>query len=367
MGGGGVVRVLSRSGVVGHGFRWGMVPAVRARGVSGTTRTTTTEEGPGVRSSDPSARIDDPKGKVEEAAVENTNADENERPRTAVGGFVRGLFGGSSVAAEDDYIARAKEAGIEVPVSARSEVVHVRRRPRPSEDTTDDDSIRGRIFSRFKESQFMKGAFEAQERIKERIDESENPVIRFLRGMYDRVFAENEHAQVIRAVRETDPTFQISKFLSEMEGGRIETVLKAYLEGDEDRLRETCLEPAYDVFLASIKEREATGYQLDTNILSIDDVQFSGGTFLDDNPVLLLQFSAQQINCVRDRLGKIVEGKEDDIQAVYYYWALCREFNNEDEDVDENDESQARKGNKNNGTHPWKVLEIVIRGRHSTI
>lgn len=321
-----------------------------------------------------------------------------ERPKTAAGGFVRGLFGGQQVAAEDDYIARAKEQGIEVPPpSPRVDMVHIRRRSRQSEDEgAPDDTIRGRIFSRFKESKFMKGAFEAQERIKERIDESNNPVLNFFRGIYDRVFAENEHGQVIRAVRETDPTFQISQFLKEMEESTIETILKAYLTEDDKKLAEMCVEPAYDMLLASIRERQAGGFQMDPNILAVDDVQFMGGTFLGESPVLLLQFSVQQINCVRDKTGKVIEGKEDDIRSVYYAWALCREFDvdqsplhdegdeearpkvaNSDESSGEHEKAKEdgtrndQKGSTDSGESgepkPWKLMEMVIRGAHSTI
>ena len=38
--------------------------------------------------------------------------------------------------------------------------------------------------------------------------------------------------------------------------------------------------------------------------------------------MVILQFSIQQINCVRDKFGNVTEGAADDIQSVYYVWAM---------------------------------------------
>lgn len=46
---------------------------------------------------------------------------------------------------------------------------------------------------------------------------------------------------------------------------------------------------------------------------------------MEQGPVLVITFQAQQILVLRDSAGKIVEGDEDQIENVQYVWAMCRD------------------------------------------
>ncbi|KAA8495303.1 Mitochondrial import inner membrane translocase subunit TIM44-1 [Porphyridium purpureum] len=337
------------------------------------------------------------------------------KKRGVVGGFVRGLMGGSETAAEDEYISEARKAGVHIEPH-RSELVATRRRRRADEEegasAGDGTSIRDRLFSRFGGSAFIKGALDAKERISERVEESDNPIINFFRNVYDRFFAENEMGQVIREIRVSHPNFRISDFLREVEHETIPRVMDAYLRCDEAVLKENTTEDAYRMLLASIKERKVEGIEIDPTILSVDDVSLTAARFLDDLPVLIVSFSVQQINCLRDRSGNIIEGKEDDIRAVYYLWAMIqdhdldeelfgdstagkeeaaggaapRDTGKETEGASEEssnsagasatEDPQAKKESESESTAEdtkqerrkgWKIMEMVIRGAHSTI
>lgn len=301
----------------------------------------------------------------------DADGDEGEKPG-AIGGFMRGLIGGQQVAVEDAFIAEAKEQGVKLPpVRPVGELVAVRQRRREERAEGGAQTIRERIFGRFGGSAFMQGAFEARERMAERFDESENVVARFLRGFYDRVFAENEMGMVVREIREEEGEFRVSEFLGMVEGVLVPGILGAYLEGDGERLKGMCTEEAYAMLKASIREREAEGVVMDRNILDVSDVELTAGKLLEDSPVLIVSFSTQQINCIRNRGGEVVEGREDDIRAVYYAWALVREAEFEDvmptgggiNDGKEEEEKKKSEGEKRS----WKLMEMVIRGAHSTI
>ena len=76
---------------------------------------------------------------------------------------------------------------------------------------------------------------------------------------------------------------------------------------------------------------------------------------LDDSPIIVAQFTCQQIDCVRDAHGNVVEGAPDRVHRVYYYWALQQEaagFVGED-----------------GGYHPprWQLREMLIRGMHALL
>ncbi|PXF46664.1 Mitochondrial import inner membrane translocase subunit TIM44-2 [Gracilariopsis chorda] len=294
----------------------------------------------------------------------------------AIGGFMRGLIGGQAVAVEDAFIAEAKKQGVNIPPpppQRRADLVPIKRKKR-QEEGDETDTIRDRIFGRFAGSAFMKGAFQAKERIQEHIDESDNPIINMFRSIYDRFFAENEMAMVVREIRDEEPSFRISEFLHQVETELVPRILGAYLRGDKQILKESCTGDAFEMLNASIRERATEGIVMDTNILDVGDVELTAAKLLEDSPVLIVTFNAQQINCLRNREGQVVEGQEDDIRAVYYAWAFAKEVEYEDFSpmgggvgADEKEDESSEKKDEMDDGRPWKLMEMVIRGVHSTI
>ena len=60
----------------------------------------------------------------------------------------------------------------------------------------------------------------------------------------------------------------------------------------------------------------------DTNMLDISDVELHDLQLFEDDPVVVVRFNAQQINCFRDKFDNVVEGSPDDVHRVVYVWAL---------------------------------------------
>jgi import inner membrane translocase subunit TIM44 len=54
-------------------------------------------------------------------------------------------------------------------------------------------------------------------------------------------------------------------------------------------------------------------------------VDLALGKMMDQGPVLIITFTAQQIMCVRDATNKVVEGDPDKVMRVNYVWVLCRD------------------------------------------
>ena len=42
----------------------------------------------------------------------------------------------------------------------------------------------------------------------------------------------------------------------------------------------------------------------------------------EEDPVVVVKFSCQQINCYRDKFGNVVDGSPNDVHRVLYVWAL---------------------------------------------
>lgn len=288
-------------------------------------------------------------------------------------------MGGREAAAEDTAVAEAVADGGDAaaaaaaagPTSAERAASHAlvvqrRRRRREEEEEGEggeDHTIRGKIFSRFAGSAFMRGAFNAKDRIGQRMEESDGRVARAMRW----VFAENEQAQVVREIRELDPSFEVSAFLAMVERDMIPQVLDSYLAGDVGVLRGVCTDEAWRMLKASAVERAASGFVMDRSVLDVGDVELSSARFLGETPVLIVTFTAQQVNCVYDAKGVVVEGAVDDIRAVYYAWALVQEEEEEEEGEGGAGEGDTAGGEKRDSGRPWKLMEMVIRGAHGTI
>ena len=61
----------------------------------------------------------------------------------------------------------------------------------------------------------------------------------------------------------------------------------------------------------------------DPTILDTSEVELFDLKFLEEDPVIVVQFTCQQINCARDKFGNVVDGRPDDVQRVFYFWALA--------------------------------------------
>lgn len=160
----------------------------------------------------------------------------------------------------------------------------------------------------------------------------------------DRVFGENETSLCIAEIKRDDPWFNMQSFLDKLEGETIPFVLKAFLEDRYEDLQTICTERSLSLLGHLIKERKEKGLKADPHILDLEDVALMEARMVDGEPILLVTFSAQQVHCVRNKKGEIVDGHESKIQQIFYVWAMVRHF---PEDP---------------GTPPsWKLHEMAIQ------
>ena len=62
------------------------------------------------------------------------------------------------------------------------------------------------------------------------------------------------------------------------------------------------------------------------------------------SPIILYHFMCQQINCVRNSEGEVVEGAIDDIRGNSYIAAFQREFDD------------------TTGTLKWRIVDFMLNG-----
>ncbi|XP_059480540.1 mitochondrial import inner membrane translocase subunit TIM44 [Neocloeon triangulifer] len=167
---------------------------------------------------------------------------------------------------------------------------------------------------------------------KMKYDESENPVIRASRLLTDKVsdimgglFQKTELSETLTEICKADPNFDKNKFLLQCETDIIPNILEAMVQGDLEILKDWCYEAPYNILATPIKQAKALGMRFDSKIIDIDNIDLALGKMMDQGPVLIITFTAQQIMCLRDSAGKVVEGDADKIMRVNYVWVLCRD------------------------------------------
>ncbi|XP_067619833.1 mitochondrial import inner membrane translocase subunit TIM44 isoform X1 [Eurosta solidaginis] len=165
-------------------------------------------------------------------------------------------------------------------------------------------------------------------------DESENPVIRASRLLTDKVsdvmgglFSKTELSETLTELCRIDPNFDQKQFLRDCETDIIPNILEAMVRGNLEILKDWCFESTYNIIATPISQAIKSGMYLDSKILDIENIDLAMGKVMDQGPVLIVTFQAQQIMCVRDRSHHVVEGDPDKVMRVNYVWVLCRDPN----------------------------------------
>ncbi|KDD75974.1 Tim44-like domain-containing protein, partial [Helicosporidium sp. ATCC 50920] len=200
-------------------------------------------------------------------------------------------------------------------------------------------------------SRVARAGRDVAEGLRERWDTSDSPLVHRIQDATDSFFAEGEQALALRKVMARDPGFDTARFLGQVKAD-VPEIIVAYLQGQEDVIRQHCTPEMTERLTGIMAATRAAGQIPDPTLLDTSDVELVDLKLLDDQPIVVVQFTCQQINCARDAHGNVVDGAPDDVHRVYYYWALQQE-------------EQGYRG-ADGRVHPprWQLREMLIRGMH---
>mmetsp|Transcript_19976 Transcript_19976/g.28422 ORF Transcript_19976/g.28422 Transcript_19976/m.28422 type:complete len:436 (+) Transcript_19976:71-1378(+) len=177
---------------------------------------------------------------------------------------------------------------------------------------------------------------------------SQNPWVYRLSSVYDTLTAESEFALAVKELRRLDPDFvSLDKFKDDAMETMIPEILSHIMAGRTKELKPLLGEAVYNRLAAEIRVRKSEGLIVDPHILGMENSEILAAELDDNNrgsPIVLLHFMCQQINCVRNKDGEVVEGGEDEIRANSYVVALQREYNDEE------------------GALNWKMIDFRFNG-----
>jgi len=191
------------------------------------------------------------------------------------------------------------------------------------------DSRFSQSWQNFKDSNPVMNKF-VDYRVK--FEESDSALARGARLVTDKVqdifggvFKSTELSATLTEIVKIDPTFERESFLKECESDIIPNVLEAITKGDLEILEDWCYEAPFNVLATPIRQAKQMGLVISSRVLDIDSLDLAMGKMMEQGPVLVITFNSQQILCVKDRDGKVVEGSEDKVMRVAYVWVLCRD------------------------------------------
>lgn len=165
-----------------------------------------------------------------------------------------------------------------------------------------------------------------------KFDESDNPVIRASRLLTDKIsdvmgglFQKTELSETLTEICKIDANFVPKQFLKQCESDIIPNILEAMTTGDLEILKDWCHLGPYNMFAVPLQEAYKKGYRIESKILDIDNVDLVMGKVMEQGPVLIITFTSQQMMCVKDSEGNVVEGDPDKVMRISYVWVLCRD------------------------------------------
>ncbi|ESO01933.1 hypothetical protein HELRODRAFT_66185 [Helobdella robusta] len=170
--------------------------------------------------------------------------------------------------------------------------------------------------------------------MKTRYDESGNVLIRATRTVTDKlselfggIFTKTEMSTVLTEIIRMDPTFDKEQFIKLCQFDFIPNILEAIVQGNLEILQDWCHEGAFNILATPIRQAQAANYKFDSKVLDVNHVDIVAGKIMDQGPVLVISFTAQQIMVVRDLMNNVVEGDPEKIMRIFYVWAFCRDQN----------------------------------------
>jgi predicted lipid-binding transport protein (Tim44 family) len=109
-----------------------------------------------------------------------------------------------------------------------------------------------------------------------------------------------------------------------------ETVLGAYATGDKAALRSLLADDVLREFMGAVRERVANKQVLDSQFVSLEAAEIIDAELSGRLAQVTVKFVSEQVNCLRDAEGNLLEGDPDKISRVTDIWTFERDTRSRD-------------------------------------
>jgi predicted lipid-binding transport protein (Tim44 family) len=125
-------------------------------------------------------------------------------------------------------------------------------------------------------------------------------------------------------IKMADPSFTATKFL-EGAAKAFEFIVAAYAKHDTDTLKPLLSAEVYGRFSATIQEREDRGETTETELVVLKPPKLESVDVQNGRAVVAVRFQSEQVNLVKDKEGKVIEGDRDHVESVTDIWTFSRD------------------------------------------
>ncbi|MTI09085.1 Tim44/TimA family putative adaptor protein [Curvivirga aplysinae] len=154
-----------------------------------------------------------------------------------------------------------------------------------------------------------------------------------LKERHDREFDEQQLEGPLQEsyakIQAADPTFSPAQFL---DGARsaFEWILRAYVEGDRETLRNLLADDVYDNFDKSLSERESLGQRLEEMLVGIDSCEVIEAEMDRSVAKVTVKLKSKQVNVLYNNMDEIVSGDPNKVVDVTDIWTFARDTQSRD-------------------------------------
>ena len=179
----------------------------------------------------------------------------------------------------------------------------------------------------------MDAAKKADEDIEAKENEDVVVPLPSLKERHDREFDEQQMDGPLQEsyakIRAADASFSPAQFL---DGARyaFEWILRAYVEGDLDTLRNLLADDVYENFAGSITNRESLGQRVEEMLVGIDSCEVTEAEMDGSVAKITVSIISKQVNVLYNNLDEIVSGDPNKVVDVKDIWTFARDTGSKD-------------------------------------
>ncbi|MDW4549134.1 Tim44/TimA family putative adaptor protein [Defluviimonas sp. D31] len=151
------------------------------------------------------------------------------------------------------------------------------------------------------------------------------------RDITDHVEEGSDAAQALAAMKQVEPSFSVSEFLTGARGA-YEMILMAFEKGDLSKVQPFLSEEVYDTLVEVVAARASRGLTVTAEFMGTREVSVQRAEFdrRTGEAEVTVRFASELISAARDAAGEVVEGNLNEVRRQRDVWTFARKMGQND-------------------------------------
>jgi predicted lipid-binding transport protein (Tim44 family) len=151
------------------------------------------------------------------------------------------------------------------------------------------------------------------------------------RDIADHVPEDSDAARALAAMKQAEPSFSVSEFLSGARGA-YEMILMAFEKGDLGSVKPFMSPEVYETLDEVVEARNARGLTVTAEFMGIREVSLQDAEFdrSSSEGEVTVRFASELISAARDAAGEVVEGNPNEVRRQRDVWTFARKMGSND-------------------------------------